>query len=132
MVDAPHLVSRYPSLITNGKEEIGTWNKTAQLIDFSELGMKTDLIEPIDSRKAIGFRDLFGFGMNCANVKSIQEVSEPWLTVRPNGVVLRRYILFHKQEDCKEFLADIASPFTRRFVKNISGVDYQPRVRFSL
>ena len=132
LVDAPHLVSRYPSLITNGKEEIGTWNKTAQLIDFSELGMKTDLIEPYRFQKSYWISRPIWFWDELCECEEIQEVSEPWLTVRPNWVFCEDTSCFHKQEDCKEFLADIASPFTRRFVKNISGVDYQPRVRFSL
>ena len=132
LVDAPHLVSRYPSLITSGKEEIGTWNKTAQLIDFSELGMNTDLIEPYRLQKSYWVSRSVWFWDELCECEEIQEVSEPWLTVRPNWVFCEDTSCFHDQENCKEFLADIASPFTRRFVKNISGVNYQPRVRFSL
>ena len=132
LVDAPHLVSRYPSLIRCNKEEIETWNETSQLIDFSELGMKTDLIEPYRFQKSYWVSRPVWFWDELCECEEIQEVSEPWLTVRPNWVFCEDTSCFHKQEDCKEFLADIASPFTRRFVKNISGVDYQPRVRFSL
>ena len=39
---------------------------------------------------------------------------------------------FYHRENCKEFLADTASPFTRRFVTYFDEVDYRPRVRFSL
>lgn len=132
LVDAPHLVSRYPSLITGDKEKIGTWNEIAQLIDFSKLGMNTDLIEPFRFQKSYWVSRPVWFWDELCECEDIQEVSEPWLTVRPNWVFCEDTSCFHKQEDCKEFLADIASPFTRRFVKNISGVDYQPRVRFSL
>ena len=132
LVDAPHLVSRYPSLIKGDREELETWNKTAQLIDFSKLGMNTDLIEPFRFQKSYWVSRPVWFWDELCECEDIQEVSEPWLTVRPNWVFCEDTSCFHKQEDCKEFLADIASPFTRRFVKNISGVDYQPRVRFSL
>ena len=73
LVDAPHLVSRYPSLITGDKEKIETWNKTAQLVGHEQLGLDTNLIECYRfgrSDKAIGFRDLSGFGINYANVKT--------------------------------------------------------------
>ncbi len=132
LVDAPHLVSRYPSLIRGNEEEIETWNETSQLIDFSELGMKTDLIGPYRFQKSYWVSRPVWFWDELCECEEIQEVSEPWLTIRPNWVFCEDTSCFHKQEDCKEFLADIASPFTRRFVKNISGVDYQPRVRFSL
>lgn len=132
LVDAPHLVSRYPSLIKGDKEKIETWNKTAQLIDSSKLGMNTGLIEPFRFQKSYWVSRPVWFWNELCECEEIQEVSEPWLTVRPNWVFCEDTSCFHKQEVCKEFLADIASPFTRRFVKNISGINYQPRVRFSL
>ena len=46
LVDAPHLVSRYPSLIDGDRKKIGTWNKTAQLIGHHQLGLNSESIEP--------------------------------------------------------------------------------------
>ena len=133
LVDAPHLVSRYPSLITGNKKEIGTWNKTAQLVDFSKLEMmNTDLIEPYRFQKSYWISRPVWFWDKLCECESIEEVSEPWLTVKPDWVFCEDASCFHKQEVCKEFLADIASPFTRRFVRNFKKIDYQPKVRFSL
>ena len=132
LVDAPHLVSRYPSLIKGNKEEIGTWNKTAQLIDLSKLGMNTCLIEPFRFKKSYWVSRPIWFWDELCECEDIQEVSEPWLTEKPDWVFCEDTSCFLKQEDCEEFLADIASPFARRYVKNISGVVYQPTVRFSL
>ena len=133
LVDAPHLVSRYPSLITDGEEKIETWNKTAQLVDFGKLDMmNTDLIEPYRFQKSYWISRPVWFWDKLCECEGIKEVSEPWLTVKPDWVFCEDTSCFHEQTGCKEFLADIASPFTRRFVKNFNGVDYQPRVRFSL
>ena len=133
LVDAPHLVSRYPSLITDGEEKIGTWNKTAQLVDFSKLEMmNTNLIEPYRFQKSYWISRPVWFWDKLCECEGIKEVSEPWLTVKPDWVFCEDTSCFHEQMDCKEFLADIASPFTRRLVKKFNGVDYQPRVRFSL
>ena len=133
LVDAPHLVSRYPSLITGDKKKIGTWNKTAQLVDFSKLEMmNTDLIEPYRFQKSYWISRPVWFWDKLCECEKIKEVSEPWLTVKPDWVFCEDTSCFHKQTDCKEFLADIASPFTRRFVRNFKKVDYQPKVRFSL
>ena len=135
LVDAPHLVSRYPSLITGDKEKIETWNKTAQLVGHKQLGLDTNLIEcyrfgRFDKVHWIS-RPVWFWDKLC-ECEDIKEVSEPWLTVKPDWVFCEDTSCFHEQTGCKEFLADIASPFTRRFVKNFDGVDYQPRVRFSL
>ena len=132
LVDAPHLVSRYPSLITGDKEKIETWNETARLVDYANLGLDTDPIEPHRFKKDYWISRPVWFWDKLCECEGIKEVSEPWLTVKPDWVFCEDASCFHKQTDCREFLADIVSPFTRRFVKNFNGVDYQPRVRFSL
>ena len=132
LVDAPHLVSRYPSLITGDKEKIGTWNKTAQLVGHEELGLDTTLIEDYRFENPHWISRPAWLWDKLCECEDIKEVSEPWLTVKPDWVFCEDTSCFHKQTDCKEFIADIASPFTRRFVKNFVGVDYHPRVRFSL
>jgi len=119
-------------LIEGGKEEIGTWNKTAQLVGHEDLGLETNLIEEYRFEKTHWISRPVWFWDKLRECEDIIEVSEPWETVIPDWVFCEDTSCFHKQEDCKEFFADVASPFTRRFVKNFKGVDYQPRVRFSL
>ena len=131
LVDAPHLVSRYPSLIKGNNKEIGAWNETAQLIDFSNLRIRTDVIEPFRFRKSYWVSRPVWFWDKLCECEKIREVSEPWLTEIPDWVFCEDTSCFHEETDCREFFADVASPFTLRFVKNCDGVDYQPRVRFS-
>ena len=133
LVDAPHLVSRYPSLIVGDREQIEIWNETAQLVDFSKLEkMNTDLIEPYRFKKSYWVSRPVWFWDELCECEDIKEVSEPWLTEKPDWVFCEDTSCFHNEAECKEFLAAVASPFTRRFVKNANGVNYQPRVRFSL
>ena len=133
LVDAPHLISRYPSLIVGDREQIETWNETAQLVDFSKLEkMNTNLIEPYRFENSYWISRPVWFWDKLRECEDIKEVSEPWLTLIPDWVFCEDTSCFHNQTDCKEFFADIASPFARRFVRNFNAVDYQPRVRFSL
>ena len=132
LVDAPHLVSRYSSLITNANDEIGTWNKTAQLIEFSKLGMKTDLIEPYRFQKSYWISRSVWFWDKLRESEAIKEVKEPWLIEKSNWVFCEDASRFYDRQGCKEFLADTVSPFTRRFTKGFNGVDYRPRFRLSL
>ena len=132
LVDAPHLISRYSSLITDDKEGIETWNETAQLVEFSKLKMKTDLIEPFRFRNNYWVSRPVWFWDKLRECEAIKEVSEPWLTEKSNWVFCEDASRFYHRKDSKEFLADTVSPFTRRFAKGFKGVDYRPRFRFAL
>ena len=132
LVDAPHLVSRYPSLITDDEKKIKAWNRTAQLVDCDELGLNTDLIEPCRFEKDYWVSRPVWFWDKLRECESIQEIKEPWLTVKPSWVFCEDASRFYNRKDCREFFADTDSPFTRRFAKDFKGIDYRPRVRFSL
>jgi hypothetical protein len=131
LVDAPHLVSRYPSLMTGDVMDIETWNRTARLVSHEDLGLRTDLIEPFRLKKDHWLSRPVWFWDEVRECQDILEVREPWKMERPNWVFCEDASRFY-EEGCREFIADVASPFARRFVKNFEGVDYRPKVRFSL
>jgi hypothetical protein len=130
LVDAPHLVSRYPSLMTGAKEVIETWNKTTQLSKYTELGLKTDKIEQFRFEKEFWLSRPAWFWDGVRECEAIEEVREPWTTKRPNWVFCEDISKFYDGE-CHEFVAEVESPFARRFVKRLDNIKYQPRVRFS-
>ena len=132
LVDAPHLVSRYPSLIDGDRKKIGTWNKTAQLVGHDELGLNTESIEPYRFTNNHWISRPVWFWDKLREHGQIKELTEPWLTVKPEWVFCEDASRFYNRSVCREFLADTASPFTRRFAKDFNNVDYRPRVRFSL
>ena len=132
LVDAPHLVARYPSLIADDEKKINVWNRTAQLVDYRELGLNTDLIEPYRFKKDYWVSRPVWFWDKLRECESIQEIKEPWLTVKPSWVFCEDASRFYNRKDCQEFLADTASSFTRRYVKDFRRVDYRPKVRFWL
>ena len=137
LVDAPHLVSRYPSLIKGDRENIETWNKTARLVGHGDLGLDTNLIECHKfggTDKAHWISRPVWFWDKLRECENIKEVTEPWLTATPDWVFCEDASRFYNREDCREFLADTTSPFTQRFVKyfNEDEIDYRPRARFSM
>ncbi len=131
LVDAPHLVARYPSLMTGDIENIETWNKTTQLTNHTELGLRTELIESFRLKKDYWLSRPVWFWDKLRECEKIDEVREPWKTVRPDWVFCEDMSLFC-EGDYREFVADVESPFARRFVKYLDDVEYRPRVRFSL
>ena len=132
LVDAPHLVSRYPSLIDGDRKKIGTWNKTAQLVCHYELGLNTESIERFRFKKDYWISRPVWFWDELREHGQIKEITEPRLTVKPNWVFCEDASRFYSRMACREFLADTSSPFIRRFAKGFNNVDYRPRVRFSL
>lgn len=132
LVDAPHLVSRYPSLMTGDITDIKTWNKTAQLMSYKELGLDTELIEPFRLEREYWLSRPVWFWDKLRECEKIPEVSEPWNRVSPNWGFREDASRFYRGKDCREFIADTESPFAYRFVKDFPDVDYRPRVRFSL
>lgn len=132
LVDAPHLVSRYPSLLGGDVEDIGTWNGTAWLTSYSELGLTTEIIERFRLKKDHWLSRPVWFWDNLRECEEIKEVKEPWTVERPGWVFCEDASRFCAKY--KEFVADVDSPFTRRFVQYFEdeGVDYQPAYRFSL
>ena len=132
LVDAPHLVARYPSLIADDGKKIKVWNRTAQLVDYRELGLNTDLIEPYRFKKDYWVSRPVWFWDTLRECEEIKEVREPWLTIKPNWVFCEDASRFYNRKDCGEFFADTDSPFTRRFAKDFRGADYRPKVRFWL
>ena len=134
LVDAPHLVSRYPSLINGDEDKIETWNETVLLADYTNLGLDTDPIEPYRFKKDYWISRSVWFWDKLRECEDIKEVTEPWLTATPDWVFCEDASRFYNREDCREFLADTTSPFTQRFVRYFTEneVDYRPRARFSL
>ncbi|MFQ5798464.1 MAG: hypothetical protein ACE5H0_07205 [Bacteroidota bacterium] len=131
LVDAPHLVSRYPSLMTGDAMDIEIWNRTARLVSHENLGLRTDLIEPFRLKKDHWLSRPVWFWDEVRECQDILEVREPWKMERPNWVFCEDASRFY-EEGYREFVADVESPFARRFVKNFESVDYRPKVRFSL
>jgi len=130
LVDVPHLVSRYPSLLSGNRADVETWNKTARLVCHEELGLSTEVIERFRLKKEHWVSRPTWFWRELRECEEIEEVREPWTIERPNWMFCEDASRFC--EEYTEFVADVESPFTRRFVSRFEGVDYQPVYRFSL
>ncbi len=132
LVDAPHLVSRYPSLLTGDVEDIEVWNQTARLVSHEELGISVDRIESFRLEKDLWLSRPVWFWDDLRECEDVAEVREPWKFERPDWVFCEDMSRFYGGEDRREFVADVESPYARRFVRGFDDVEYRPIVRFSL
>lgn len=131
LVDAPHLVARYPSLMTGDVAAIETWNETARLDNCEALGL-SDVLEPFRLKRDHWLSRPAWFWNDVRECETIAEVREPWKFEKPKWVFCEDTSRFYDGSDYREFVAAVESPYARRFVRCFADVEYQPIVRFSL
>lgn len=129
LVDAPHLVSRYPSLLEGEIPNIGTWNRTTHLCGLDGLGLNHNKIEAYRFKKDFWLSRPAWFWEKLSEYQEIKEVSEPWERKETSFVFCEDTSSFHKQKECTEFHAELESPFRRRFVYRVEGINYEPAVQ---
>ncbi|HUS70919.1 MAG TPA: hypothetical protein VM075_09135 [Anaerolineae bacterium] len=132
LVDAPHLVARYPSLLTGDRDDIETWDATARLANHNELGLNTEQIEAFRMQRQHWLSRPAWIWDSLRASEQILEVREPWRMEMPDWVFCEDTSRFRPRDDCRSFVAAVESPFALRFVEHIDDVEYRPQVRFSL
>jgi len=130
LVDAPHLAARFPSLLKKASR-LEDWNKTASRGGVKKLGIKHEMIESYRFKDNWLSRPAW-FWRRLESLQDIHEVARPWEIKSKDFVFCEDTSEFAPLEESKEFVADLPSPFVRRHVKHVMGVDYRPAVRFSM
>lgn len=130
LVDSPHLVYRYPSLLKRKQPDIDDWNKTTTFGAIENLGMYHQKIRKFKFKKEYWLSRPAWFWKGISEFKKIEEVSEPWGRKPTKYIFCEDSSRFYEREECKEFIADLESPYNRRFVRRFRSVEYAPEVRF--
>ena len=132
LVDAPHLVSRYPSLLKGGRKNVKRWNRTASFASLNKLGIDHAKIEDSRFQKTGWISRPAWFWRDVSKSTDIDEVKDPWNAEQPEWVFCEDTSTFEPPDKCRQFVADLPSPFVQRFVRKVANVEYTPSVRFSL
>lgn len=143
LVDAPHLAYRYPSLLAGEAGDLEAWNRTARLSDHEGLGLRREALERFAFPTRWASRPVWSWG-DISTSESIKEVKDPWSIQRPPWVFCEDLSRFVPIEATREFVAEVESPFARRYVSNpqsahnaglkseLLSVDYRPQERLYL
>jgi len=132
LVDAPHLCARYPSLLKASSRTAATFDRTASFGKIDTLGIHYPKIAKAAFPKPNWISRPAWFWPTLSSLDSIEEVKEPWKSKQPDLAFCEDISRFKPKAACHEFVADLPSPFARRYAARVSGVDYRPDVRFSL
>jgi hypothetical protein len=140
LVDAPHLASRYPSLLRGNPLKLGSWDGTTSLLR-GHVGLKPDAVREFRFKKSDWLSRPVWFWKRLSASEKIREVLDPLSKEEPGFVFCEDVSRFLRRDVALEFVADVPSPFVRRFVvdprsraaKAFKGraAQYEPAVRFA-
>jgi len=131
LVDAPHLVMRFPSLL-EGSPKMALLNKTARFCPASELPIRCDLLNEYAFAKQHWLSRPAWFWETLKDAPEIDEVRNPWSRKDVPFRFCEDASAFYSPKYCHEFVANLPSPFTRRFVRRFEDIEYVPQLRFSM
>jgi len=130
LVDAPHLVDRFPSLLTSDGDTSGK-NSTCHLgLEASELGLDSEKIVSAQFSSSAWLSRPTWIWPTLAQKEDIAEVRDPWGAPTDSLVFCEDSSRFCEREEAKEFVAEVRSEFSRRHVRKFDDVNYEPAVRF--
>ncbi len=118
LVDAPHLVSRFPSLVRGDDLDIHHWNDLCEpLNDEIDDLLEDCLIEHrfAEERQHWLWRPAW-YWPDVARDERIAEVSDPWTVKDVGWVFCENISRFIPEELADDFRADVSPPFDKRFV----------------
>ena len=116
LVDAPHLVSRFPSLMRSGSNDIEDWNRLCAAFDDSVDDFLSDNLGEHKFPKPHWLWRPAWLWPEISRNDRIEEVKNPWAFVEPSWVFCENVSKFLPQHIADSFRADVSPPFTKRFV----------------
>jgi hypothetical protein len=131
LIDTPHMISRFPSMLGNKDYSIETLDSIASFYEPDILGL-LPIIEPFRFMRKDWLSRPAWFWSEIRDNEDIEEVKNPWTIRRLEQAFCEDISRFKPKDNTREFVADMNSPYARRFVKQIEGIQYSPQVRFSL
>jgi len=128
LIDAPHLVYRYPSLLIGDHRNVTTWNKTVQLAS-DKLNLNHKIIADFRFQKGYWLSRAAWFWKGISECQSIEEVANPWKKKVTDYVFCEDSSKFFRRKYCLEFVSEVDSPYVQRFIRRHKGVRYRPEFR---
>ena len=120
LVDAPHLVSRFPSLLKGGSETLETWNRLCSPASADLLDMLDEALEQYQFKQPHWLWWPSWYWPEIRRDESIDEVRHPWQAGEADTiwVFCENVSRFLPIECAQPFSALVSPPFMKRFLLN--------------
>ena len=132
LIDAPHLVSRFPSLLSQGSDSIENWNKLCNPIGSEIDVLLSDNLRQYKFQKEHWLWRPAWYWPDINRDEGISEVKEPWSFQESGLVFCENISRFVPLAVAQDFTAVVSPPFINRFIfkSEAEGAkDYVDQVR---
>lgn len=132
LVDAPHLVARFPSLLKGKSRTREDLNLTCQVGHKANPAIDERHIKACRFGAADWLSRPAWFWDQVRSRDEIVEVKEPWKKVELDSRFCEDVSAFVPEKRCHEFSADTPGTYARRFIQRLDRVDYSPEMKLAL
>ena len=116
LTDAPHIASRFPSLITGGRHEIDVWNELCTFSSSDLYELLSEDLKPYEFHKPNWLWRPAWLWPEVSRDAGIQEVKDPWSIEQFDLVFCENISQFVPNSMAREFNALVTPPFIKRFL----------------
>ena len=116
LVDAPHLASRFPSLVRDDYRDIEGWNRLCDPVNEEIDGLLADVAQEHRFEKRHWLWRPVWYWPDISRDERIAEVKDPWTFDEVDWVFCENVSRFVPAELTDDFRADVSPPFDKRFV----------------
>lgn len=124
LVDAPHLVSRFPSILRQERDSIAMWNRLCNPVEDDIDTLLTDIASHYRYReRAHWFWRPVWYWPAINREKQIKEVNDPWTYEETDWVFCEDLSRFVHADVARDFRALVEPPFNKRFIFDHNALD---------
>ncbi|MCY3570796.1 MAG: hypothetical protein OXH19_05590 [Chloroflexi bacterium] len=116
LVDAPHLASRFPSLVREEHRDIHGWNGLCDPISENVDELLADVVQKHRFEKRHWLWRPAWYWPDISRDARIPEVQDPWVVEDVDWVFCENVSRFVPGKLADDFRADVSPPFDKRFV----------------
>ena len=116
LVDAPHLVSRFPGLILNQRDEVDMWNRLCNPVTHEIDDLLVEDLRKYKFQQSHWLWRPAWYWPEINKDESIEEVKDPGLVEEIDWVFCENISRFVPIEFAQDFRAIVSPPFIKRYV----------------
>ncbi len=128
LVDAPHLASRFPSLVRDDYRDINGWNRLCDPVNEEVDGLLADVLKEHRFKRPHWLWRPAWYWPDISRDERIGEVKDPWAVDDVDWVFCENVSRFVPAEFADDFRADVSPPFDKRFVLKRESPEAAPFV----
>ena len=125
LVDAPHLVSRFPSLLSGEFDDVDSWNQLCNPVEQNIDDLLNERLKQYKFKKSNWLWRPAWYWPDINRDEEIEEVNNPWTIKEVDWVFCEDISQFVPIEVAKDFKALVSPPYIKRFVLNTNSPDVQ-------